>query len=364
MSRALASATTLALLTSGCGHSSSFVSEEQSTSVPYAATIPVRLTYNPADNYWPSWTQDGRAILYDYSTTEGDSHGDDRCIGLLRQSGGTRLWGMCDTRREHADSADSFAAAAIDSVGRLLYLEASTKRGSGGLSGVNQPPKTVNLWLADTTFLFQRRKLLDISNGLQLDGHFVNWLRDTQWLSPSSFVALAQFDSIRPHMHGAEVDSVFIGVGVVLGEIGTSGAALSMIAGTHGATEYSIAEQGQSLVVWRNGLSVERVAMSGGLPQTVATLPSAPGRAITGVTCRDDACIVTTVASGAGPHAWRLTLSTGTFTDLGAGPDEFPRLSPTSGDLVGRIFTGFVHSIPGASLRQQGALHLYPGLLH
>jgi hypothetical protein len=341
---------------SACGHSEPFTTQSQTQTLPYASQEPVRLTYNPGDNYWPSWTEDGRGIIYYYSVSNPDSYADDRCIGLLRPSGGTRIWQMCDERREHADSADSFAGAAIGSDGRLIYLEISTRRGSGGLSGVNQPPQTTVLWLADTTFPFQRRPLLQL--GTQVSGTFVNWLRDTQWIGPTSFIALAQFDSIRPYPRSALVDSIFIGVGVVRGEIGSSGATLSIVPGTESASSYSLAENGTSLIIWRSGLALERVPLGGGTPSTIATIPTATGRKITGLTCQGSICLVSTTMSA--PPAirfWRVSLATGVAIDIAVGVDSFPRISPTSTDVVGRNVTS---TVVGSRL---GSLFLYRGLL-
>lgn len=347
-----------------CGHSDPFVTQSQTQSLPYAAQEPVRLTYNPGDNYWPSWTEDGRGIIYYYSVSEPDSHADDRCIGLLRPSGGTRIWQMCDERREHTDSADSFAGAAIGSDGRLIYLEISTHRGSGGLTGVNQPPQTTVLWLADTTFPFQRRALFQL--GAPISGNFVNWLRDTQWIGPTSFIALAQFDSIRPNPKpgSALFDSIFLPVGVVRGEIGSSGATLSIVPGTESASSYSLAENGTSLILWRSGLALERVPIAGGTPSTVATIPTATGRRITGLTCQGSICLVSTTTSApSAKRFWRVSLATGAVIDLAAGVDSFPRISPTSTDVVGRNVTSVVATIPGNSLRELGSFFLYKGLL-
>ncbi len=238
-----AAAATLALLwVLGCSHSEPFTVTNNALTEPFSSAPPIRLTLNAGDNYWPSWTEDGKGIIYSYSYPQPTSHADDRCLGLLPPTGGTRLWQLCDERREHADSADSFAAAAIGTDGRLIYLEASTRRGSGGLSGVNQPPKNTVLWLADTALPFQRRALLVL--GAQISDSFVNWFRDTHWIGPTSFVTLAQFDYIRLAPKSALFDSVFTGLGVVRGEIGPTAATFAIVPGTAGAQSYSLAEGG------------------------------------------------------------------------------------------------------------------------
>lgn len=338
----------------GCSHSESFGTGVDAVTVPFSTAPPVRLTYNAADNYWPSWTEDGRGIIYSYSYTLPDTHADDRCVGLLPPSGGTRLWQMCDERREHADSADSFTGVAIGTDGRLIYMEMSTRRGSGGLSGVNQPPQTRALWLADTAFPFQRRKLLDMSFGLSLNGIFFNALGDTRWLGSSSFIALAakQGTDFNPW------DSTLTGMAVVRGEITTAGVTLSIVPGTEGVQAYSLAENGVSLVIWRAGLSLERVPAAGGTATTVATLPSLPGMHITGLTCQATTCLVSASRSptpgtiGLIRRAWRVSLPTGESVETTINIVGFPRISPVSTDIVGYD-----------NITLRGSLFLYQGLL-
>jgi hypothetical protein len=353
-----------------CSHSEPFVTESQATAVPYENLTPVRLTYNPGNNYWPSWTEDGKGIIYYYSITEADIHADDRCIGLLQPAGGSRLWQMCDERREHADSADSFAGAAIGTDGRLIYLEVSTKRGSGGPTGVNQGPQTTNLWLADTTFPFQRHKLLDLSNGMIVGGTFVNWLRDVQWTGPASFIALAQVDTIRPPPIPASwVDTVFVGVGVVSGTINPSGATLSLLPGTVGAKSYSLAENGASIIFSRSGLTLERVMESGGSPNIVTTIPAASGRKINGLTCRETSCLVATSTPATFPvnQLWLVSLATGAKSQLPVVVDDFPRLSPVSNEMIGWNVTTMVSDFPFVKdpppPRPRGAIVLFKELL-
>lgn len=348
-----------ALLLAGtlaCSHSVAFTAADQGQGEPFSSVPPVRMTYNPADNYWPSWTQDGGGILYAYSFTNPDSRADDRCLGLLRPGGGTQLWQLCDDRGTHADSADSFAAADIDPTGQLIYLEASSRRGSGGLSGVNPPPQVTNLWLADTVFPFQRRLLAALP--VRINNVFVNWFRDTRWTGPTSFLTLAQLDSIVPVGFGSRVDSLFIGLGVVRGDLTASGATFTMIPGTEGTQFYSFAENNASLVIWRTGLAIEKLPLAGGTPVVVGTIPNLTGMHITGLTCQGSTCLVGTSRSAppdsVGPivRFFRMSLGTGESTELAVGILDSPRISPRSTDVIGRDSNNGVR-----------ALYLHQGLL-
>ena len=319
----------------------------------------MRLTYNPGNNYEPTWAEDGRGIIYHYSYQSPDIHADDRCVGLLPPGGGTRLWQMCDERREHSDSADSFAGVAIGTDGRLLYLELSTRRGPGGLSGVNQPPQTRTLWLADTAFPFQRRKLLDLSFGLNLNGIFFNALRDVRWVGSTSFIALAakQGTDINPW------DSTLTGIAVVRGEITTAGATLSIVPGTEGATNYSLAENGVSLIITRSGLILERVPIAGSAAVPVATIPtlsvndpSHPTSDIGNLTCSSTTCLAT--AGG----VWQVDLTSGHATAL-ATRITSARLSPASGDVAGTVVTSNVRIQVGGPVQPLSSIVLFHGVL-
>src|ERR1019366_10062732 len=83
------------LLLLACTHSDAWVTPPIVALPPFGTGADVQLTYNVDQNYWPTWTQDGRGILYAFVNLENTAH---RCLGLLPATGGSRIWELCDNR--------------------------------------------------------------------------------------------------------------------------------------------------------------------------------------------------------------------------------------------------------------------------
>ena len=218
-----------------CGHSETFV-EPTSSVGAFNAGPDIRLTLNPDQDYWPTWTEDGRGILYSYvDQVPGPQH---RCIGLLPATGGTRIWQLCDNRATQGDSVNSFAAYALGTDGRLIYVEAAAH---AGLLAPAAPDEST-LWLADSAAPFQRRPLLTLPTFV--GSTRVAWLADIAWTGPTTFIALGQDFPLLGHCNFCgPMDSIFYGVAVVRGTITATGATLAIVPGTAGATSYSFAER-------------------------------------------------------------------------------------------------------------------------
>src|SRR5579862_9420510 len=101
-----------------CTHSDAFITPGQAVG-PFTSGADVQLTLNPDQDYWPTWTADGRGILYSF--VDPGSTFLHRCMGLLPAAGGSRLWQWCDNRATQLDSSSSFTAYALSSSGALLY---------------------------------------------------------------------------------------------------------------------------------------------------------------------------------------------------------------------------------------------------
>lgn len=270
----------------GCNHSDP-LTFTQAPLGPFASGSDARLTLNVNQDYWPTWTQDGKGILYAYVDSEAAGPAGHRCLGLLPAVGGTRIWQLCDNRAIRLDSLSSFTAFALDSTGRLLAAEAVGSMRPGSVP-------TVALWLADTATPYQRTPLLTLP--VTVGSMQVTWLADLQWTGANSFLALAQqFGTVQ-----GGVDSIFAGGGeVVSGTIANGHASLGAIAGTDSATSYSLAEGGTSLVFTvPHDLRLFKVPVSRGTPTPMPMVGTGPDTAsqitgaLVGVTCRDDECVV------------------------------------------------------------------------
>ena len=358
----------------GCGHSDQFVTSLPALG-PFNTGPDVRLTLNTEQDYWPAWTENGAGILYSFIRPgAGPQH---RCLGLLPAAGGRGLWQLCDDRAIESDSANSFIAYALGGDGRLLYVEAVARSGIQGTA-----PAETTLWLADSGRPFERRALFSFPG---FAGNLpVAWLADLAWTGPSTFIALAQDFSIFAHCKDCGLDdSLFIGEAVVRGTISASGAALEVVNGTTGASSYSLAQNGASIVFTRrDDPHLFQVAAIGGTDTAVAAVPGA--QQLLGVSCKASLCVVAddpvtlSAATGggatfpsivAGPRALHsVSLTTGTVQSiliLGSGDATpiiaTPQISPVTGDVVAQVGGGFGHlqtfSTSGSDL------HLYQGLV-
>lgn len=363
-------ATTLLL---ACGHGEAFV-DTPGLLGAFNTGSDIRLTLNPDQDYWPTWTEDGQGILYSYVDVASIAH---RCIGLLPAAGGTRIWQLCDNRATETDSVTSFQAYALGADGRLLYAEATAPAGAQSTA-----PSETTLWLTDSTAPFQRQALLTLP--MFAGSTRVAWLADIAWTGPATFIALAQDLSLLGHCHFCgPIDSIFYGQAVVRGTITATGATLTVVPGTLGATGYSFAENGASIVyTLRDDRQLYKVAAAGGTATVVGVVTPNGIAQLLGVSCRASNCVVAvdavtlTSAPANGPiifpsinvgafelRAMSLTTGIAQVLRTGAAATVFatPQVSPVTGDVVAQVGGAFGHLQTFTSSGSD--LHLYQGLL-
>lgn len=371
MNRCPRAAIALILVVAACDHSEP-LGERPTLLGPIGTGGNVLLTLNAEQDYWPSWTEDGAGILYAY--IDAGSAPQHRCVGLLPAAGGTRSWQLCDNRAVMSDSVNSFPAYALGSDGRLLYVEAASIAGIQSTS-----PAEVTLWLADSAAPFARRALLTLPTFAGSVG--VSWLADIRWTGPATFMALAQDLSIAAHCRfcGPE-DTLFPGTAVVTGTIGAGSATLSAVAGTAGATGYSLAENGASIVfTLRDDRRLYKVPAGGGSAVVAGVATPDNTTQLLGVSCKGSTCVVaassvtlTTVTGGSitfpvvGPDSAELrsvSLATGASQRLFAstGVVATPQISPATGDVVAQVGGLFGHAQTATTAASD--LHLFPGLM-
>jgi hypothetical protein len=338
---------------------------------PASAGSDVLLTYNSNQDYWPAWTEDGSGILYAF--VDASQHDPilfgHRCVGLMPAAGGTRFWQWCDNRANQGDSLSSIPAFALGADGRLIYLEATT--------ATRAPFAASNtvLWLADSAFPYRRRALATLP--VPVGDSAVSWLADLQWTGPTTFVALGQQMLLGGHCRTCSgIDTVFYGKMVVAGTIGANGATLVPIAGTAGATGYSFAESGASIVFTRrDSTNLMKVPASGGVPSAITVTPRT-GVQLLGVSCRGTTCVaalgpvtlwqgladVYPSINGGAFELRRVSLATGEATTILSRSSILasPLLSP-AGDVVAQVGSMFGHLQTFAAA--QVDLHRYQGLV-
>jgi hypothetical protein len=249
--------------------------------------------------------------------------------------------------------------------GRLLYVEIVTPR----LFPFQTPDTKV--WLADSSAPFRRRLLVTLP--VVIGDSTINWFADLTWTGPNTFIGLGQ--QYLPEA-GPPIDSVYRGQFVVRGAINDQGAVLTAVAGTAGATSFSLAEDGASIIFTRiDNTNLLKVPADGGVPEIAASATARTGVQLFGISCRNSTCV-----TAVGPA--RLSALTGSTEAVGSGPFELLSValatgtastvlsrsqvlsSPLllrSGDVIAQLGAGYGRLQTNNSGAQ--ALHLYKALV-
>ncbi len=249
-------------------------------------------------------------------------------------------WEMCErdvTLHAPADSAVRFSDLAMDGRGRILYVESVTAR-----SAIPFPAFTeTDLWLTDSSYPFTRRRTLlrladDTTGSAPVPATVVNWVTDLSWVDDSTFVAVGEH---VPPVVGAFRPAV---IGLVRGGIGPSATSLEAIAGTDGASTYSLAAPARALVFSRASGLVEQVALDGGAPTTVAMIPDTAG-VIVDLSCKQRRCLALVRDPDDSQAFWALSLDAGTPTRAGTASPAIlsARVSPASNVVVVQDSSGW-----------------------
>jgi hypothetical protein len=179
---------------------------------------------------------------------------------------------------------------------------------------------------------------------------------------------------------------VFYGELVVAGSLGAQGATITAVQGTSGATGYSLAEGGSSIVfTQRNSNNLTKVPTAGGAPVVAALVTPRSGVQLLGVSCRGTTCVVAvapvTLWASAVPGPPQLfasinasetelrgvSLTTGEATTLmslatlGRRVFSSPLIVPNSSDVVAHLgqMIGHLQTVSSSS----SDLHLYRGIV-
>lgn len=320
------------LLVSACDHSPTYPATHDGAVGPFRTINGVaQLTTGGA--YLASWTADGRGILGVISSWV---PGPPRCLGILPGQGGSAIWGQCPVwpRNQYdADSAFGQFTPAIGPSHRILYLS-----GIGPEPGKHYPFPVgwhIELFVFDTSQAFTSRRaiatLYHDHVGISAFGpNEVSWLDRILWVGQDSFVALGE--NYNPN-------GTITPLHVVLGVIGTSSAAFTAIAGTDRARLLSLAEEGKTLVLVRDSLTVERVPLTGGTSRVVVTLPASAQRSLLDLSCQGTMCLLLTQEPG-GASLWTVTTTGADLKMVRSFTGQSPttaQLSPSSGDVLMQI---------------------------
>lgn len=336
------------LFASACGHTEPFVTSPSGAQGPITPPPDRQLMVDPFHSNRSGefeWANDGSGILiftprpfevlYDFPLfPDGERYDEvDNCLGLLPPGGGSMTVQICDRRLSHFhDLIDVFETAAVGEGGRLLYVESS--RSSRTISPL---ALEADLWLGSIYEPFLSRRHLftlyrDDNGHPTVPPDAINWLTELRWIGRDTFLAKG---------HNRHPDTTLTAFGIVRGAITGDTTSLTLLPGTRAINRYSPAEGGSSIIYEKPGMVLASMAISGGAERIVATIPTAPSRSISSLSCQLRLCLVLTSEAGNTVSTlWRVSVVTGqvtlerTFTEFGV--PEIARLSPDGLHVVVR----------------------------
>ncbi|HXG45880.1 MAG TPA: hypothetical protein VNJ71_14105 [Gemmatimonadales bacterium] len=224
------------LVLAACDHAEPFRPPDPREPGPFRGALPRQLTFNRGTDRMPSWSSDGRYLLYSYEDLSRTVP--DRCLGVLPAGGGSRVRSACQNLPGFADSLDAFEWPA-ERGGRVAYLVAT----SGAL---DDAPSRRALVVAPLADLLRTRRLVSFpyhsSTGRPHDlALAVSWLDSTTILYIGAVGAV-----VRPCLN-CRSDTLFLGQDLVRLDLRTVPPTREDIPGTYLANSAAPAPDGRSV---------------------------------------------------------------------------------------------------------------------
>jgi hypothetical protein len=216
-----------ALGAAACGHNDVFQPQEPVGLPPRGGGAFHRVTFNTGDDRFPTWLPGDSAIAYALEAS--DELGEDRCIATVRAEGGTRRPLACLHRLGTDSAANSDWPAARDG-GRIAYVWEPVKPYPS-----NGTPDSAIVFIDELTAPGAPRAVFTfpyVEPGVRFY-HTVSHLR---WLNADTLVAIAITNAVTRDCSACPFRPVRIGRDVVLLDLTTSPATLSVVPGTGTAT--------------------------------------------------------------------------------------------------------------------------------
>lgn len=244
-----------------CSHGEPFAPPDNSTSEPFAASPPVRLTYGGGTS--PAWLGDDR-LIYSFTSRERSNHRSgtpDECLGILPATGGRRIRTICSTSVLEADTLDLHLQPAPEpGTDRLAFLRARLSVGTAaGLTSIVVGPIEA---APEATAL--QSAIFNSSDG------FMQEIGLLRWLAPDTLVFLGADDGITSPCNTC--DPIVIRRWKDAFRLPASGRAIAeIIPGTRFATSLSAGPQpGQDYVTFALDTTLIRLDLASGVQTVVA----------------------------------------------------------------------------------------------
>lgn len=244
-----------------CSHGEPFAPPDNSTSEPFAASAPLRLTYGGGTS--PAWLGDDR-IIYSFTSRERSNHRSgtpDECLGILPATGGRRIRTICNTSVFEADTLDVHLQPAPEpGTDRLAFLRARLSVGTAsGLTNIVVGP----IGAAPEATVLQSA-IFNSSDGFMREAGLL------RWLAPDTLVFLGADDGISSPC--STCDPIVIRRWKDAFRLPASGGATAeIIPGTRFATSLTAGPQpGQAYVTFAMDTTLIRLDLASGMQTVLA----------------------------------------------------------------------------------------------
>ncbi len=192
------------LLLAACDHAEPFRAPDPREPGPLSGALPRQLTYNRGTDRTPSWSDDGRYLLYSYEDLSRSVP--DHCLGVLPAAGGSRLRSACQNLPAFADSLDAFEWPA-ERRGRVAYLVST----SGPL---DDAPARRTLVVAPFGNLLQARRLVSFPYH-STTGRPHDLAISVSWLDSTTILYIGAVGAVVRPCLTCRSDTLFLGQDLV-----------------------------------------------------------------------------------------------------------------------------------------------------
>jgi hypothetical protein len=261
------------MVLTACSHSDPFPTGPQLGDGSYDQIEPIRLTFSPGDDGWPTVSADGQWISYRYARGTADR---DFCAGLLPIAGGQRLASLCAWETNDVSRSDDFRSAVLLDDQTVAYTRYSSGTG-------NQSPQEAGLYVAPLDALRDAREVLPLLGRPAGGSDNYLYLLGPVREDDHTILVLATKAYIGPKYANGPVDTTYRGVEISRIDVATTPAGVTPVAPATDAVGWAFDPSTRMAYFRRPTYSAQpgsgsfavvadtifRVSLAGGTPEAV-----------------------------------------------------------------------------------------------
>lgn len=221
-----------------CGHDAIFQPREGPALPPRGTGVFHRATLNEGNDLFPSWLPGDSVVAYTVDASE--EPGEDRCIAIVGAEGGTRHALAC-IHRLGGDSAADSNWPAVEEGGRIAYVWEPLKAFPS-----NAALDTAVVFVDDLSTPGAPRAVFSFPY-LEPGVRLYHTLSHLQWLNADTLLAVAITTTVTRDCPSCAFRPIRIGRDVILLDLTSSPATLSVVPGTGTATAVAAGPAGNDV---------------------------------------------------------------------------------------------------------------------